>query len=173
MTPRYIELMQRRIGVVFVSRRNSLRSVLAEACLAHLDQKHRFTIFSCGHPGHIERVIHPAAVGALHSASIPLVKTSGRGWDELARTGSLAVDLVITLDAGVQTLQPNWPGQPDAALWAYPDIAADKKAEQVGHDALHVLYSLKRRLELLINLPLHGADRTALRDDLRDMAHMR
>ena len=83
------------------------------------------------------------------------------------------MDLVITLDAGVQTLQPNWPGQPDAALWAYPDIAADKKAEQVGHDALHVLYSLKRRLELLINLPLHGADRTALRDDLRDMAHMR
>lgn len=165
--------MQRRIGVVFVSRRNSLRSVLAQACLEHLDQKNRFAIHACGQPGKVERAIHPAAVGALNSASIPVPLTEGHDWNELIRHSSFSTDLVILLDADVEPLQPRWPGQPDAALWDYPDVAASDEVEQVAHGAIQILYSLKRRLELLIALPLQGADRSALRSDVRDMAYMR
>ena len=164
--------MQKRIGVIFVSRRNSLRSILAEACLAHLDPK-RFSAMSCGQPGHVGRELHPAAVGALHSASIPVPTHSPRGWDELARSNSTVAEFVITLDAATESRQPSWPGQPDAALWDYPDVAAGDNPEKVAHDAIQLLFSLRRRLELLVSLPLHGGDRAAVRSDVRDLGYMR
>lgn len=159
-----------KIGVVFVSRRNSLRSVLAEACLLHLSQ--RFSVRSCGRPGEIARSVHPAALGALGSASIPLPPTALRSWDEFTRSGAPRADLVITLDASIEPLQPRWPGQPDAALWPYPDVAAIDNAEEAAHAAIQTLFSLRRRLELLVNLPLHGLDRAAVRADVRDLAHL-
>ncbi len=164
--------MQKRIGVIFVSRRSSLRSILAEACLAHLDPK-RFLASSCGQPGHVAREFHPAAIGALHSASIPVPRHAPRGWDELARSGSPVADFIITLDGTTESRQPPWPGQPDAALWAYPDVADGSDPEKVAHDAIQLLFSLRRRLELLVSLPLHGGDRAAVRSDVRDLGYMR
>ena len=164
--------MQERIDVLFVSRRNSLRSVLAEACLAHLGQK-RFLAYSCGQPGQIARFAHPAAVSALNSAGIPLPRIAPRSWDELTRMGSPQADFVITLDPSVGPLEPRWPGQPDEAVWPYPDLAAGKDADETAHAAIQMLHSLRRRLELLINLPLRGKDRAAVRSDIRDLAHMR
>lgn len=158
--------------VVFVSRRNTLRSVLAEACLTHLGAK-RFIAFSCGDPSLLKKEIHPAAVGALASASIPLVQHPRRGWDELTRPGAPKADFVITLDEAMVAKQPRWPGQPDTALWALPDAAAIVDPEEAAHASIQILHSLRRRLELLISLPLHGSDRSAIRSDLRDMAHMR
>ncbi|RIX81948.1 low molecular weight phosphatase family protein [Acidovorax cavernicola] len=165
--------MQQRIEVVFVSRRNSLRSVLAEACLAHLDSK-RFAARSCGQPGRLAADVHPAAVEALGGAGIALPTSPPRSWDVFARVGSPRADFVITLDPSLEPLQPRWPGQPDAALWAYPDVVADSSgAQDAVHGAVQLLYSLRRRLELLVNLPMPGADRVALRADIRDLAHMR
>lgn len=164
--------MQKRIGVIFVSRRNSLRSILAEACLSHLDPK-RFSVSSCGQPGHVGREFHPAAIGALHSASIPVPDRQPRSWDEVVRAHPSGADFVITLDAATESLQPPWPGQPDAALWAYPDVAAEADPEQVAHAAVQMLFSLRRRLELLVSLPMQGADRAAVRSDVRDLGYMR
>jgi protein-tyrosine-phosphatase len=164
--------MQKRIGVIFVSRRNSLRSILAEACLAHLDPK-RFSVSSCGQPGHIAREFHPAAVAALTSASIPPPERPPRNWDELVRANASPADFVITLDAASASRQPSWPGQPDAALWAYPDIADGDDLEKTAHDAVQMLFSLRRRLELLVSLPMQGADRSAVRSDVRDLGYMR
>lgn len=159
-----------KICVVFVSRRNSLRSILAEACLLHLSQ--RFSVHSCGRPGEIAHSVHPAALGALTSASIPLPHTALRSWDEFTRSGAPRADLVIALDASIELLQPRWPGQPNAALWPYEDVAAIVNAEQAAHAAIQTLYSLRRRLELLANLPLRAVDRAAVRADVRDLAHL-
>jgi protein-tyrosine-phosphatase len=164
--------MARKIGVTFVSRRNSLRSILAEACLMHLDTKQRFAVCSCGQPGHISDGFHPAAIGALRTASIPLPKTAPRSWDELARSNSPKADFIITLDPETEPLQPRWPDQPDAALWAFPDLAAIDNPEEVAVGAVRMLYALRRRLELLICLPMQGVDRTAIRSDVRDLAHL-
>ncbi|BEP42631.1 protein tyrosine phosphatase [Variovorax sp. 375MFSha3.1] len=164
--------MQKRIGVIFVSRRNSLRSILAEACLTHLDPK-RFSVSSCGQPGQVAREFHPAAIAALKSASIPLPNRQPRGWDELARANAHAADFVITLDESTEPRQPSWPGQPDAALWAYPDVLDGRDPDRVAHDAVQMLFSLRRRLELLVSLPMQGADRSAVRSDVRDLGYMR
>ncbi|RTQ36719.1 protein tyrosine phosphatase [Variovorax gossypii] len=164
--------MQKRIGVIFVSRRNSLRSILAEACLAHLDPK-RFSASSCGQPGQVAREFHPAAVAALKSASIPVPNRLPRSWDELARSNAPVADFVITLDAATELRQPRWPGQPDAALWEYPDVAGGADPDKVAHDAIQTLFSLRRRLELLVSLPMQGADRSAVRSDVRDLGYLR
>ena len=163
-------MTDRRYVVVFVSQRNSLRSVLAEACLAHIGSE-RFAAYSCGKPELLAKDVHSAALGALVSAGIPLPRQPRRSWVELTRLGAPRADFVITLDAGTMTDQPIWPGQPDSALWPFPDVAKLEEREKAAHAAIHTLYALRRRLELLISLPLHHADRAAIRSDLRDMAH--
>lgn len=160
-----------KISVVFVSRRNSLRSILAEACLLHLGRE-RFSVHSCGQPGQIARSIHPAALGALGSAGMAQPQGALCSWDELARFSARRADFVITLDASVEPLEPRWPGQPDAAVWPYPDVAALAGADEAAHAAVQMLYSLRRRLELLASLPLRGLDRAAIRSDVRDLGHM-
>jgi arsenate reductase len=164
-------MVAKRFVVIFVSRRNSLRSILAQACLAHLGSE-RFSALSCGQPGHVSSALHPAAVGALASASIPVPQVHPRTWDELARASAHKADFVITLEEATLAFQPRWPGQPAAALWGFPDVAAIESPEEVAHAAIQTLYALRRRLELMISLPLHGADPAAMRSDVRDLAHM-
>jgi len=164
--------MARGIVVTFVSRRNSLRSRLAHASLAHLGGS-RFTVLSCGQPGKIAANIHPAAVAALENAGIPPLDAPPRSWNDLTASGAPRAEFVITLDESTSLSQPRWPGQPDAALWAFPDIAAIDDPESTVRAAIQMMFVLRRRLELFASLPLHGADRAAIRSDLRDLAHMR
>ncbi|MDM0079637.1 protein tyrosine phosphatase [Variovorax sp. J31P179] len=166
--------MQKRIGVVFVSRRNTLRSILAEACLRHLDRERRFAAYSCGQPGQVGRTVHPAAATALAIAAIAVPPTPPRSWDDLVRLSSLRADFVISLDPAVEELEPRWPGQPAMAEWAYPDLAATgAEAGDMSHSATLMLLSLRRRLELLVSLPMAGTDKSALNADVRDLAHLR
>lgn len=162
--------MKERFRVVFVSQRNSLRSVVAHACLVHLARK-RFIVASCGQPGFIAKSVHPAAVGALNSASIAIPADAPQSWDRLIRSGAPVADFVIALDEEVAALAPRWPGQPDLATWSFPDIASVIDAEQMGIAAIKMLFALHRRLELFSNLPLAGSDRSAIRSDVRDLAH--
>jgi arsenate reductase (thioredoxin) len=164
--------MSERSVVIFVSQRNSLRSILAQACLAHLGAD-RFLALSCGRPGMLADAMHPAAIGALNSASMPAPNHRPRDWNDLSRPSAPRAEFVITLDEASSSFQPRWPGQPDAALWVFPDVVAVGDPEKVAHLAIQTLYALRRRLELFVSLPLHGTDRAAIRSDLRDLAHMR
>lgn len=166
-----MKVTDERFRVVFISPRNSLRSVIAEACLLHL-AKQRFIATSCGQPGRLDRAIHPAAIGALSSASIEIPAGSPKSWDALIRSGAPIADFVITLDDEVASFAPRWPGQPEVATWSFPDIAGGAGAEEMGISAIRMLHLLRRRLELLINLPLAGPDRHAIRSDVRDLAHL-
>jgi arsenate reductase len=161
-----------RVRVIFVSRRNSLRSVLAHACLEHIGGD-RYAALSCGSPRHLASEIHPAALGALASARMrpPLgVPTS---WDRLKERGAGRASFIITLDDETIGTQPAWPGQPDTALWSMPDVTALEDPEKTAYGAIQVLYALRRRLELFVNLPLAKGDRASLRADVRDLATMR
>ena len=158
--------------VVFVSKRNSLRSVLAQACLEHLAGS-RFAVQSCGWPGHVAERFHPAALGALASASMKPPRGQPKSWNTLRESGAARARFLITLDEESSGALPAWPGQPDTALWLLPDIAASTDAETVAHGAIQLLYRLQRRLELFINLPMIAGDRDSLRLDVRDLGSMR
>ncbi len=80
---------------------------------------------------------------------------------------------MITLDRDVVTQQPAWPGQPDYALWAYPDLLRSGDGEAAEpQQFMNVLLSLRRRLELLVNLSQRHASRADLCSDLRDIAYV-
>lgn len=97
--------MSKSFGVIFVSQRSSLRSILAQACLQHLGAL-RFTALACGQPVMIAETIHPAAIAALSSASIPVPVHPPRDWDDLMRTSARRAEFVITLEEATSAFQP-------------------------------------------------------------------
>lgn len=158
--------------VVFVSKRNSLRSVLARACLEHVS-KGRFKAYSCGNPAKLASEPHELALHAIHSAGIGLRPDRQHDWNEFARPGMPKPQFVITMDESIQDLTPKWNGQPDTALWAYPDLAGGTTGtDDLQRAASVMLLSLRRRLEILSSLPMAHGDRTALRHDVRDLGYL-
>ncbi len=164
--------MRRRIAnVLFVSVENSYRSLLAEACLRHLGQG-SLKAFSCGVPSLIADAPSPWALLALQTAGIPTDGLECKAWTDFSKSGSPKMDFVIALDAETADSQPAWRGQPETALWAYPPLATGK-ASSIDNSvaAVHVLMSLRRRIELLVSLHQRTEKHSDLRHDLRDLAH--
>ena len=63
---------------------------------------------------------------------------------------------------------PVWPGQPMTAHWGVPDPAAfqgtDDETNQVFWDAA---VTLKRRIELMLSLPLASLDRMSIQREIQ------
>ena len=160
------------ITVLFVSRENAVRSILAEACLTQLG-KGRFKALSCGVPGQTDRPVPQAVLDVLAASAIPSKGLHAKSWTDFIRSGAPRLNFVISLDAATVSLHPSWPGQPDTALWSCaPVLTEDHAVSDLKPVVLQTLYSLRRRLELLVALPMHGLDRAALHSDIRDMAYM-
>ena len=159
-------------NVLFVSKENAARSLLAEACLSHLG-KERFRAFSCGRPSAISDAPSPWAIMALNNAGISPEGLRCKSWTEFTRSGTPMMDFVISLDEASWDAQPIWLGQPETALWAYPPLKAKRKEPaQLGIKTLHTLHSLRQRVELLVNLHSKLTKRSELSHDLRDLAFL-
>jgi arsenate reductase len=159
--------------VLFISRENACRSLLAEACLRHLGGK-KFKVYSCGVPFSLSDHPNSWAVLALQTAGIPTQGLRCKSWAEFTKSGAPKMDFVITLDAETARDHPSWPGQPETALWEYPMIAEGKKYVTAAPAiaAMNTLHSLRRRIELLVSLHSRVSSKSELRHDLRDLAHM-
>lgn len=158
--------------MLFVSRRCSLRAVLASACLAHLGGN-RFNVSACGQPGDVAAQPRESAAGTLRVAGMRLPLDPPVGWDAFSRVGARISQFVILLDESVAPHTPPWPGQPATALWAYPDLVIQKLDEKDEQQrAMLMLHSLRRRLEIFVNLPMRHVDRAALRSDVRDLGYL-
>ena len=164
---------QSGINVLFVSLRNNSRSTLAQACLEHLG-KERFRAFSCGAPGRTGSAPDTAASRALIKAAIPLSQTDCRDWTAFTQGRIIKMHFVINLAQELADSLPAWPGQPITATWPFADVVgSDGVPELVDQATWTTLLALRRRIELLTSLPMQGAEKSAIRDDIRDMAHMR
>lgn len=156
------------VRVLFVSRRGGLRAVLAQACLDH-PGRGRFRAQACGMPADAAFRVHAAAREALARAGIPLPAAPPGSWDDHLY-GPVRHALVIVLDSTVASLQPRWPGQPAQTVWPLPELAPAGLHTATAR-ALGTLHLLRRRLEILANLPMHGVDRLALHRDIDDLVH--
>lgn len=156
--------------VLFVSRENAVRSVLAQACLDHLG-KGKFRAYSCGVPAFLATERNPWTEFALQATGIPCQDWGGKPWSQFTRNGAPRMDFVIALDAETLYDHPVWPGQPETALWSYPELPSAKGTSQdAGAAALATLVSLRRRIELLVSLHSKVNAPAELRHDLRDLA---
>jgi protein-tyrosine-phosphatase len=158
--------------VLFVSRRNAFRSLLAEACLRHLGRD-KFKVYSCGVPSEVADAPNGLAVITLQSAGIPTSDLACKGWAEYTRNGTPMMDFVISLDAQTFRHHPKWPGQPETALWSYPELPPEQgNSVNPNIESIRTLVSLRRRIELLVSLCYRVQTNSQMRDDLRDLAHM-
>jgi len=154
--------------VLFVCTGNSARSILAEGLLNALG-KGRFAAHSAG--SHPKDRPHPLALQTLADNRIPTDGFRSKSWDEFAAPGAPALDFVFTVcDQAAGEVCPHWPGQPMTAHWGLPDPAAVQGSEEQQRRAFFEAYvALRRRIELMLALPIESLDRLALQGRLSDI----
>ena len=112
-------MSERIYHVLFLSRRNSVRSILAEAVLNKVG-KGRFK----GHSAAVApaKSIETPVIELLESTGLPMPKTPPKHYSEFTKPGSPHLDFVFTLsDTAAGEPLPEWPGQPVTAHWSSPD----------------------------------------------------
>ena len=112
------------------------------------------------------------ALKTLESAGISIDGLRSKSWGEFVKPDSPHMDLVITVcDNAAGEVCPYWPGQPATAHWGYADPSAIDGSDAQKMEAFrHTLHAIKRRLELLTNLPAASVERLMLEKSARDIA---
>ena len=139
--------------VLFICTGNSARSIIAEAVMNKMGGGH-FQAFSAG--SHPKGEVSPFALSLLEQWRIPIEGLRSKSWDEFARPGAPELDFVFTVcDNAAGEACPVWPGQPMTAHWGVPDpMAVEGSAEQKARAHADAAKILKRRIELMLALPL-------------------
>jgi arsenate reductase len=118
----------------------------------------RFVVMSAG--SHPASRVHPLAIETLRAHGLPWEDRPPRGADGLA---SDSWDFVITVCDRAREACPIFPGQPMLAHWGMADPAAvegsDAERRRAFQDAFLLL---RRRIELLLALPMAKLERLAL-----------
>jgi protein-tyrosine-phosphatase len=157
-------------NVLFLCTGNSARSILAEATINHLPMGlGRFRGLSAG--SHPRGEVQPMALELLRSLGISTEGLRSKSWEEFAQHDSPRLDFVLTVcDRAAAESCPIWPGQPMTAHWGVPDPAAAEGDDEARRRAYREAYLvLRRRIELMVSLPIEGLDRLALQDRLAEI----
>jgi arsenate reductase (thioredoxin) len=149
-------------NVLFLCTGNSARSQLAEALVNSMGRG-RLRAYSAGsRPA--ERV-QPLALALIGELGLPMQGLRPKGWEEFATPDAPVMDFVITVcDNAAGEACPVWPGQPVLTHWGVPDPALTPDDPQAFRNAWLLL---RRRIELLLALPLEKLDRLAREQHLR------
>jgi arsenate reductase len=155
-------------NVLFVCTGNSARSIMGEALMNRLGMR-RFKGYSAG--SRPTGVVNPFALATLKELHLPIDGLRSKDWNEFAGPEAPQLDFVLTVcDKAAGEVCPVWPGQPITAHWGVPDPAAfdgpdDRKAKVFLDTAL----GLRRRIELMLALPIERLDRLALQREVKDI----
>lgn len=151
----------RPIQVLFLCTHNSARSILAEALLNHIGEG-RFFAFSAG--SQPASAPNPLALEVLHEAMIQTQGLRSKSWHEFGGENAPQMDIVITVcDNAAGETCPYWPGKPALVHWGYADPSVVQGSDEERLAAFRVtMLAIRRRLELLVSLPLSSLDRSAL-----------
>jgi arsenate reductase len=155
-------------NVLFVCTHNSARSIMAEGLLNSLGRS-SFVAYSAG--SHPAGQVSPYALKTLERLRIPTDGYRSKDWDEFARPGAPEMDFVFTVcDKAAGEVCPVWPGQPMTAHWGVPDPAVfrgtDEERAKAFWDSAVIL---KRRIELMLALPLASLARLAIQREIKEI----
>ena len=159
------------LNVLFLCTHNSARSILAEVLLNSIG-KGRFKAYSAGSS--------PREGGSPNAIGLQVLRehgfdTSGlrsKTWDEFAGADAPKMDLIITVcDNAAGEVCPYWPGNPASAHWGYPDPSAGDGSDAEKHEAFRqTLHAMRRRMELLVNLPVEKLAKLSLQQSAKELA---
>ena len=152
------------LNVLFLCTGNSARSILGEAILNH-DGEGRFRAFSAG--SNPTGTVNPWAIHTLETLGYPAEGYRSKSWSEFVEGPEF--DLIFTVcDSAAAETCPVWPGRPNSAHWGIPDPAAVEGSDAVKAAAfLDAFRMLKRRIDLLLALPVENLEQLALREKLQ------
>ena len=161
-------MAEKTYNVLFICTGNSARSILAEGLMNDLGRG-RFRAYSAG--SHPNGTVNPLALETLKSFRIPTDGFRSKSWDEFAKLDSPPLDFVLTVcDKAAGEMCPVWPGQPMTAHWGVADPASfeggdEEKRLQFRDTAI----TLKRRIALMLSLPLERLDAMAIHREIKDI----
>jgi protein-tyrosine-phosphatase len=147
--------------VLFLSQRNSARSVIAAALLNQLGGG-RFRAFSAGvRP---TQAYDPIALELLEHAHVPRPDGAPQHYRAFAAADAPPLDFVFTLsDTAAGEPLPTWPGHPVTGHWSSVDPAQFPNSEAERRRSLiRTRSQLERRLRIFANLPHESLDRLSL-----------
>jgi len=148
------------LRVLFLSQRNSARSMMAEA-LANTIGDGQIEAYSAGiRPA---KSIDPVAVELLEHAGVHAPPHQPQHVREFSGAGSPPMDFVFTLsDTAAGEAPPTWPGHPITAHWRCSDPERFETDAEKRLSLLRTRAELERRLRVFINLPMESLDRMSL-----------
>ena len=160
--------MERQYCVLFISRRNSARSLMAEA-VVNRHGKGRFRAFSAG--------VDPAAeadritLEVLEQAGYATGDARPKHWSEFTHENAPAFDFVFTLsDTASRDTFPDWPGKPASSHWRYPDpVKSIGEDWQRRREFARTLSALERQMRVFMQLPLERLDAIAVQKRLDEI----
>ncbi len=159
------------LNVLFLCTHNSARSILAEATLNHIGGG-RFIGFSAGSSPRENQQPNPIGLQTLRNAGIRIDGLRSKSWDEFAAPDAPHMDLIITVcDNAAGEVCPFWPGKPATAHWGYADPSAGDGSDADKAEAFkNTLHAIRRRLDLLVNLPADKLEAMAIQQTAKDLA---
>ncbi|HCX80427.1 MAG: protein-tyrosine-phosphatase [Curvibacter sp. RIFCSPHIGHO2_12_FULL_63_18] len=160
------------LNVLFLCTHNSARSILAEATLNHIGGG-RFQGFSAGSSPRDNQQPNPIGLQTLRNAGISTDGLRSKSWDEFALPDAPHMDLIITVcDNAAGEVCPFWPGKPATAHWGYADPSAGEGSDVEKAEAFkQTLHAIRRRLDLLVNLPADKLDAMTIQQTAKDLSH--
>lgn len=161
-------MQDKTYNVLFICTHNSARSIMAEALMNSLSRG-RFRAYSAG--SHPATEPNPLALKTLEIFRIQTDGLRSKDWLEFAQPGAPALDFVFTVcDKAAGETCPVWPGQPMTAHWGVADpVAFEGTDEQKAKAFWDTANVLKRRIELLLALPIASLDSLAIQRAITDI----
>jgi len=153
-------------NVLFVCKGNSAQSIIAESLLKEMGGD-RFHAYSAGTQPEAE--VHPLALATLRDLKIPVDGLRSKSLQEFAAPDAPSFDFVFTLsDEAAKDPAPHLSGHPLVAHWSEPDPTAVQgettERKRAFGDAAIIL---KRRIELLLSLPVESLDSRVIQGHLQ------
>jgi arsenate reductase (thioredoxin) len=163
-----ITMSQPHYNVLVLCTGNSARSVMAEALLNVLG-KGRFSAYSAG--SHPSGKVQPMAADLAAGIGFDTSKLRSKSWDEFSTPDAPEMDLIVTVcDNAAGEVCPVWLGAPMTAHWGVDDPAAVEGDEDTRrHAYMKAFAELRRRVELLVALPIDKLDRLIAEQRIRDI----
>jgi len=155
-------------NVLFICTHNSARSIIAEGLLNSMGQG-RFHAYSAG--SQPSGTVNPLALKTLERLHLPSDGYRSKDWSEFAAPEAPKMDFVFTVcDTAAGEVCPVWPGQPMTAHWGQPDPGAVQGSDEDKAAAFwETTVLLKRRIDLMLALPLASLDRLSLQREIDDI----
>jgi len=162
-------LVDYALNILFVSTRNSSRSIMAEALLNKLGRK-AFQAFSAGRKPH----------GNVNAFTLEILKQTGydtsnlrsKSWDDFATIQAPRLDAVIVIDGdGNKERYPIWFSDPVIVRWNFADVDSIQGTDQERQYAYRRLFGeMEQQILKLTGLDISKARGADLENRLKRIA---